>query len=155
MAYTILMYAILVYNSHVCHIWILWRLFDRALLQKRPRNSSILLTEANPYVYICHTWILLCSHIGVYKSHVCHMSILLFSHIDAYGSCFFYYTVPYVCVHHIVNNITVVRYGIHNSHLLSCIFTPVWASRFYCYRVATVSRIDKIIGHFCRIASLL
>jgi len=60
-----------------------------------------------------------------------------------------------LCVRHIVNNITVVRYGIHNSHLLSCIFTPVWASRFYCYGVATVSRIDKITGHFCRIASLL
>jgi len=52
------------------------------------------------YVYICLMCILLYSHIGVYESHL------------------FYYMVPHVCVRHIMN-ITVIRYGVYNSHVFS------------------------------------
>jgi len=41
----------------------------------------------------------------------------------------------------------------HNAHV--CSHTHMRANISFCYGVATVSRIDKIIGLFCRISSLL
>jgi len=48
-----------------------------------------------------------------------YVNTAVFTYWRIYESCVFYYVVPHVCVCHIVENVTVIRYGVYNSHVFS------------------------------------
>jgi len=93
------------------------------------------------YVYM-YTYTYTCIHIHIYI-HIC-----IFSYVYVY---IYMYLYTYICIY--VYIYIYIETKTTNTRIFICILTGRCIS-LYMYGMASVSKIDKIIGLFCRILSL-
>jgi len=168
-----------------------YRLFYRALLQKRPIILPILLTKATPYALLSIIIYYLSSDVSDLLSHVCYLSWNQYLsskvyHLSTSSNIFFllsmsatiyylsfstichlssdaYYALLSTIIYYLSSDVSdLLPHVCHlswNKYLSSKVYhlSSMSAMIYYlsfstiCYGVASDSRMDKIIGLFCRI----